>query len=200
MRITTIVTGIAAAGLIGLAGCENQNWKIKRTEPEAQTDVDYRFNDQDARQIFQGMSDDMLSRPWVDRWMQEHGGKRPIVYLASVKNNTQDYINTELFTNQIQTEMINSGRIDVKAERAARQELRDERLDTQYNDPATVKAVAKELNADFALTGSISDNKQRSNTGRTVVSYYQAHMELINVETAQKVWADTQEIKKVAVR
>lgn len=183
-----------------LAGCESQNWNVKRTDPAASTDVDYRFNDQDARQIFQGMSEDMLSRPWVDNWRRDHGGKDPIVFLGNVKNNTQDYINTELFTNQIKDEMINSGKIEVKAEHEARQQLRDERLDTKYNDPATIKAVAKELNSDFALVGSVNDNKQRSENGRTVVNYYQAHMELIDVETARIVWSDTKEIKKVATR
>jgi uncharacterized protein (TIGR02722 family) len=192
---------LAAAGLLaGTVACESQNWNVKRVDPTTQTDVDYRFNDQDAREIFQSMTQDMLSRRWIDGYLQASGGKQPIVFLGNVKNNTQDYINTQLFTNQIQDEMINSGRIRVKAERDAREELRDERLDTKYNDPATIKKVAAELNSAFALVGSINDVKQRSGDGRTVVNVYQAHMELINVETAEKVWSDTKEIKKVARR
>lgn len=197
IRIATIA---AASAFLGLAGCENQGWNVKRTEPGASTDVDYRFNDEDAREIFQAMSTDMLSRPWVDNWRRDHGGKDPIVFLGNVKNNTQDYINSELFTNQIKDELINSGKVVVKAEREARQELRDERLDTKYNDPATIKAVAKEINSDFALVGSVNDNKQRSENGRKVINYYQAHMELIDVESARIVWSDTKEIKKVATR
>jgi penicillin-binding protein activator len=197
VKLCTIAT---AAGIMLIAGCASNEWNVKRVDPTASTDVDYRFNDEDARQIFQSMAKDVASRPWIDNHMRENSGQRPIVYLATVKNNTQDYINTQLFTNQIQEELLNGGRVTVKAERDARQELRDERLDTKYNDPATVKAVAKEVNADYALVGSISDVKQRSTSGRTVVSYYQAHMELVNVETAVKVWADTVEIKKVARR
>jgi len=199
MRTNLIAAGIAAAGLT-LIACENQNWNVKRTDPAAPTDIDYRFNDEDARQIFQAMSQDMLSRPWVDNWRRENNGQDPIVVLGNVRNDTQDYINTTLFTNQIKDEMINSGKIVVKGEKEIRQEIRDERLDTKYNDPATLKAVAKELNADFMLVGSISDVKQRSGDGRTIVNYYQAHMELINVETARIVWSDTKEIKKVARR
>jgi penicillin-binding protein activator len=196
-----LMTTLAAAGLLaGTVACESQNWKVNRVDPATQTDVDYRFNDQDAREIFQSMTQDMMSRRWVDNHLQASGGKQPIVFLGNVKNNTQDYINTQLFTNQIQDEMINSGRIRVKAEKDARAELRDERLDTKYNDPATIKKVAAELNSDFALVGSINDVKQRSGDGRTVVNVYQAHMELINVETAEKVWSDTKEIKKVARR
>jgi PBP1b-binding outer membrane lipoprotein LpoB len=90
--------------------------------------------------------------------------------------------------------------VRVKAEKDLRPELRDERLDTKYNDPATLKAVAKELNADFALVGAVNDNKQRSNDGRTVVNFYQFDMQLVNVETAEKVWIQTKQVKKVATR
>lgn len=194
---TLAITG--AISLLGLSGCASENWKVQRTEPEAQTDVDYRFNDEDARQILAAMTADCLSRPWLDNYRVKNG-RDPIIYLGSVKNNTQDYINTALYTDNIQRELLNSGKVRVKAERDARQELRDERLDTKYNDPETIKAVAKELNSDFALVGSINDNKQRSGDGRTVVNYYQAKMELINVETAEKVWIQTKELKKVARR
>jgi penicillin-binding protein activator len=197
-RILLIVP--VAASFLALGACENQPWNVKRVDPAKQTDLDYRFNDQDAREIFQQMSQDALSRPWIESWMRSHGDQRPIVYLASVKNNTQDYINSELFTNQIEENFINSGKVRLKVEHDARQELRNERMDTQFNDPATVKAVAKEINADFALMGSINDNKQRSPSGNTVVNYYQARMELVNVETAETVWTRTAEIKKVAHR
>jgi uncharacterized protein (TIGR02722 family) len=198
MKTSVILTLAASAALA--AGCQNQNWGVKRVDPATQTDVDYRFNDEDARQAFQDLSADMLSRPWADNWMRAHGGQRPIVFLGNVRNDTQDYINTRLFTNQLQDELINSQRVRVKAEKDARQELRDERLDTRYNDPATIKAVAKELNADFALVGSVEDVKQRSGDGRTVINYYQVRMELIDVETAEKVFGRTKEIKKIARR
>jgi penicillin-binding protein activator len=198
-RIAALVMAVGIA-LAGCASSGGQNWRVDRVDPETRTDIDYRFNDEDARIVFQSMVADALSRSWIDQWMRDNGGQRPIIFLGNVRNETQDYINTGLFTTQVQEELINSGRVRVKAERDARAELRDERLDTRYNDPATIKAVAKELNADFALIGRIMDNKQRSGDGRTVVNYYQANMELVNVETAEKVWIQTAEIKKVARR
>ena len=189
----------AALTLAALPGCSN-DWRVKRVDPTAQTDIDYRFNDQDARQILQAMSQSALSSGSVERWVGEHGGKRPIVYLATIKNNTQDYINTALITNRLQDELLNSGRFEIKAERDLRQELRDERLDTKYNDPATVKAVAKEVNADLAIMGSINDNKQRSVSGNTVVNFYEAQLRLVDVETAKVIWSKTEDIKKVATR
>lgn len=188
-----------SASLLTLAACDN-GWHVKRVDPTAQTDLDYRFNDQDAREIFQGMSQSALSSPSIERWIGEHNGKRPIVYLATIQNKTDEYIDPEWITNHLQDDLLNSGRIDIKAPRDLRQELRDERMDTKYNDPATVKAVAKELNADLALMGTIISNKQRSPSGNTVVNAYQARLELIDVETTREVWAKTEDIKKVAKR
>jgi uncharacterized protein (TIGR02722 family) len=196
---TTAAT-MAAIAAVALAGCENQNWRVHRVDPQTQTDVDYRFNDNDAQEALAWLSADCLSRPWVDNFMRENGGRQPIIFLGNIRNNTQDYINTQLYTTNFQRELLNSGRVRVKAERDLRPELRDERLDTKYNDPATLKAVAKELNADFALVGAVNDNKQRSNDGRTVVNFYQFDMQLVNVETAEKVWIQTKAVKKVATR
>ncbi len=198
MRSAMRVMSIGAAGLaMVLGGCAGGGGGIARVDPELVTDVNPRFNDTDARQIFQEMAEDMLSRPWIDNWMRENGGSRPIVFLGNVRNDTEEYIETDLFTNQIQRTMINGGRVRVKAERDARQELRDERLDTKYNDPATIKAVAKELNADFALVGQVIQVRQESANRRRWVNFYQANMELINVETAEVVWSGIKEIKKV---
>jgi uncharacterized protein (TIGR02722 family) len=199
MTALKLVATATLAGLLTLTGCNNE-WKIDRVDPSKQTDVDYHFNDQDAREVFHELAQDSLSREWIENWRSSHAGERPIVYLASVKNNTQEYINTDLFTNQLIEEFINSQKVRVKTPRDARQELRDERLDTKYNDPATIKQVAKELNADFALMGSISDVKQRSQSGRTVVNYYQVSMDLVNIETQEVVWRRNPEIKKVARR
>jgi uncharacterized protein (TIGR02722 family) len=195
----TLATTLTATALLALAGC-NDGWKVNRVDPAKTTDLDYRFNDTDARQILQAMSQSALSSGNVERWVGEHGGRRPTIYLATVKNNTQDYINTELITNRLQDDLLNSGKFEIKAQRDLRQELRDERLDTKYNDPATVKRVAAEVNADLALLGSINDNKQRSTSGNTVVSVYEATLQLVDVETAKVIWRNTQDIKKVATR
>ncbi len=138
--------------------------------------------------------------PWLDNWMREHGGQRPIVVVGNMKNATEDYINTGIFTTPFERDLINSGRVRVKAQKDIRAELRDERLDTEFNDPETLKAIAKELNADLILVGQINDDKQRSVSGNKVIAYYQANLELINVETAEKVWIGSHEVQKVARR
>ena len=57
--------------------------------------------------------------------------------------------------------------------------------------------MARELNADFALVGQVIQARQESANRRHWVNFYQANMELINVETAEVVWSGIKEIKKV---
>ena len=183
-----------------LAGCGGSgNWQISREDPESVADLDYRFDEDDARQIAAGLVADALSKPWLDEWFGAHEG-RPLIVLGNVKNDTEDYINTDLFTDPIQEGLLNSGRVRAKAQRDLRAELREERFDTEFNDPATVKAAAIEVNADFMLLGRVKGQKERSKDGKKLISYYQVTLELISIETAEKVWMDTQDIEKRAKR
>lgn len=189
---------ISAAAII-LCGCSD-NWNVTRHDPKEVKDLDYRFNDVDARQVADTMIPDALSRPWIDKWKAANDGKDPLIVVGNIKNDTADYVNSDLFTDPIVTALLNGGRVRVKAQKGLRQELRDERLDTEFNDPATVKAVAMEVNADFMLVGKVKQNIQTTRDQKQVVNYYQVSLQLINIETAELTWAKEAEIKKEASR
>lgn len=194
-----IATAAAGAMIAGLAGCSG-NWNVSRRDPSTVTDYDYRFDEDDAREVAKAMIADCMARPWIAQWKAASGGKDPLVVVGNVRNNTEDYVNSDIFTDPIQQELLNSGRVRVKAQKDLRQDLRDERLDTKFNDPDTVKAIAKEVNADFMMVGSVKDQKERSRDSRKIISYYQVTLELVNIETAEKVWIHNHEIEKKATR
>lgn len=190
------VMGVAV--VMGLAGCQPTYRDVQRVPANQAVDVDYRFNDTDARQVWQGMSDDALFRGWLDQWIKENG-RRPVVIIGGIKNNTQDYINTNLFTRNFEREMLNSGKVRVVAARNDRGEIRDERLQGQeWNSPQTRKAMKNELGADLILVGDINDMQDRSLSGRTVVKYFQVNFDLTDLESNEKAWIGSVEIKKVS--
>lgn len=204
MSTSTLVrTGLilSLAGMtLASASCGPTRRDVRRVDPGTVVDVDYRFDDEDARQIYQGMANDALFRSWIDNWMVEHGGKRPVIIIGNIKNNTQDYINTKLFTRSFEREMLNSGRVRVVSARDDRGDLRDERLQGQeWNSPETRKIMKNELGADLMLLGDINDVQERSLRGETVVKFYQVNLDLTNLESNEKVWIGTQEVKKVSV-
>ena len=197
--MTRIVSLAFVSVALTLGGCSS-NWNVERRDPKTVTDYDYRFDEDDAREIANAMIPDALDKPWIHRWTATHDGKPPLIVLGNVQNKTEDYINAEIFTDPMQEALLNSGRVRVKAEKDLREDLRDERLDTKFNDPATIKEIAKEVNADYMMVGTVKDQKERSRDDRKLISYYQVTMELIDIETAEKVWIKTHEIEKRATR
>lgn len=188
---------LALAAAVALPACTKTR-DVKRVDPGTVVDVDYRFNDTDARQVWQGMSEDALFRQWIDNWIREHNGQRPIIIVGPIKNQTGEYIETKLFTRNFERELLNSGRIRIVAARDDRGELRDERLQGQeWNSPETRKIIRNELGADLMLLGDILQVKDRSRDGRTIVNYYQVNLDLTNIETNEKAWIGSVEVKKV---
>lgn len=199
MNRTLAALGLSAASLAAIPGCQPTHREVTRVPSDAVVDVDYRFNDTDARQVWQGMSNDALFRGWIDRWIAEHNGQRPIIIIGAIRNNTQDYIDNNLFTANFEKEMLNSGRVRVVSMRDDRGELRDERLQGQeWNSAATKKIMKNELGADLMLLGVISQVQQRSIDGRTVSQYYQVKLDLSDIETNEKVWIGTVDVKKIS--
>ena len=194
-------SGLAAAAFAtcALSSCGPTHRDVQRVDPNVVVDVDYRFNDTDARQVWQGMSNDAQFRGWIDTWMREHNGQRPIIIIGPIKNKTQEYIDAGLFTRNFEREMLNSGRVRIVGGRDDRGELRDERLQGQeWNTPETRKVLKNELGADLMLLGDIIQVKDRSLNGRTVVNYYQVNLDLTNIESNEKVWIGSVEVKKVS--
>lgn len=197
------VCGLAIAGTAAavLGGCYNPNWSVQRTDPNTTVDVGYRWQDDDARQTYQKLIADCLARPWVENFRMAHGGNRPVVFVGTVRNETSDYIDTKLVTKRFEEELINSGRVRVVADRDQRGEIRDERQQGQaWNMPETVKKQAMELGADFIMLGRIGEVKQESNDRKTVVQYYQINLEMIDIQSNEKVWIGSADVKKVATR
>ncbi len=199
-RNTLALSLTATAALALLSGCSGPTHReVTRVDPNAVVDLDYRFNDTDARQVWQAMSNDSTFRGWIDRWMAAHNGARPIVIVGPIRNNTQDYIDSNLFTADFEKELLNSGRVQIVQSRDDRGNLRDERLQGQeWNSAATKKIMKSELGADLMLMGVVTDVQQRSLNGRTVSKYYHTKFTMTNIETNEVVWIGTQEIKKVS--
>lgn len=198
-RTVLALTGTLAS-LSVLTGCGGPTRReVTRVDPGTVVDIDYRFNDTDARQVWQGMVNDTTFRGWIDRWMAEHNGQRPTIIVGPVKNNTQDYINSELFTSDFEREMLNSGRVRVVSTKNDRGDLRDERLQGQeWNSAATKKMMKEELGADLMLMGNINDTQDRSLNGRTTVKTFKVKLELTDLQSNEKTWIGVVDIKKVS--
>ena len=168
--------------------------KVYRIEPETVTDLSGRWNDTDARLVAEEMIADCLSRVWITDYMTA-AGEKPVVTVGTIRNRSSEHIDTETFTSDFERELTNSGQVKFVASRGQRDEIRDERLDQQeWASLETMKRIRAETGADFILMGAIKTIVDEIEGTRVV--YYQTDLEMINIESMEKVWIGTKKIKK----
>lgn len=187
-----LISGVVLMSLLFIQACSP---KVSRVDPNEQIDLSGRWNETDSRLVAEQMLKDALSRPWVDDH-QNKTGKKPVMVVGLVRNKSHEHISVETFINDIEREMLNSGRVKVVQAGAAREDLRKERGEQQeFASQETAKKWGQELGADFMLQGSV--NSIVDSDKKTKVVFYQIDMELTDIETNEKVWIGNKKIKKV---
>jgi uncharacterized protein (TIGR02722 family) len=178
-----------------IISCSAPARTVTRVETSTVTDLSGRWNDTDAKLVSQEMISDLLSRAWLSDYKTEKG-KKPVVIVGTVRNKSSEHINTELFTKEIEKELINSGKVTFVASKSERMEIREERIDQQYfASVETAKELANETGADFMLIGSINSVVDAIEGQKAIL--YKTNMELIDLETNTKAWIGDKEIKKI---
>lgn len=183
-----------------LAAC-GPTQKVERVSPDTTTDLSGRWNDTDARLVADNMIKDVLGSPWLERYRKNHDGKDPVVIVGPVRNESMEHIDTEVFTTDLERELINSGEVRFVADQQQRDAIRKERMDQQsHASYDTAKRLAQEVGADFMLIGSINSIVDQSLSKKTSTVFYTTNLELVNIETNEKAWIGNKKIKKVIKR
>ncbi len=191
-EMKSLAASAAVIMMLGLAGCGGA--KVARVDAESTTDLSGKWNDTDSRLVSQEMISDMLSRPWIERHRADEGDM-PTVIVGRIRNLSHEFINTQTFTNDIERELVNSGRVEFVADRTERTDVREERADQDINAREdTRNAMGQEIGADFMLSGSI--NTIVDSSGNRQVVFYQVDLELISMRDNRKVWLGQKKIKK----
>jgi uncharacterized protein (TIGR02722 family) len=188
---------VLSTSVMLLAGCASST-RVSRIESTATTDLSGRWNDTDSRLVAEEMINDVLQRPWL----QDHVTKttqKPTVIVGQIRNLSSEHISTEAFIKDIERELVNSGQVRFVASREERQGVRDERFEQQhFASEASMKAWAQELGADYMLIGSIKTITDAVEGKQAV--YYQVDLELVQIESTEKVWIGSKKIKKLIER
>jgi len=188
--IRTLAVLVLMAMLLGCGGGR----QVTRLSPESTTDLSGKWNDTDSRLVAQEMVSDCLMRVWVTDFAAAHGQK-PVVTVGTIRNMSNEHINTETFTKDFERELINSGKVRFVASKGQRAEIREERMEQrEFASRETMKQLREETGADFVLVGAIKTILDQVE-GKKVI-FYQTDLELIHVENMEKAWIGTKKIKK----
>lgn len=177
--------------LLSLSGCKT----VERQDESTVIDLSGQWNDIDSQQVAEEMIRDSLSNGWIAHHQGETK-QRPVVIVGGVKNNTKEHINTETFTKELERAFVNSARVRMVANGLDRPELRDEVHQMQENSTkASMKKLRQETGADYMLLGVVNDIGDKQ--GGKAVNYYQINLELIDLQSHEKVWIGQKKIKKL---
>ena len=194
MYVYLAICVLMCAGLVGCGGT-----KVTRTDVNAITDLSGSWNDTDARLTAEAMIADCLAGNWINEYNKVNG-RTPTVIIGTVKNKTYEHISSEVFTNSLERALTNSGKVTFVADKNARNEVRDERVDqlAGNTEPSTISEKGHETGADFMLQGSIEAIKDAVK-GKYAM-FYQVTLEMVDMRTNQKKWISQKEIKKIVER
>ena len=188
---TYLVVAILLVVLIG--GCASTT--VERVKPGEAIDLSGRWNDTDSRLVAEEMIKDLVSRPWLDNFVEKNK-KQPTVIVGTVVNRSHEHISVQTFTKDLERELTNSGRVQFVATKGEREEIREERTEQMIHaTEETAKGVGKEIGADYMLKGVL--NTIQDEEKGTKVVYYQINLEMIDIESNVKVWLGDKKIKKV---
>ncbi len=186
---------IALAMISTTPGCKT---KVERVGAEETIDLSGRWNDTDSQLVSAEMVDDLANRPWIEEFTSKNG-RKPVVIVGNIRNKSSEHIETETFTKDLERELINSGRLKFVANSVERGELRQERKEQQtWSREETQKRLAAETGADFMLQGSIKTIVDQE--GKEQVIFYQIDLEMVQLESNEKVWIGSKKIKKYIKR
>lgn len=171
---------------------------VRRMDVGEQRDLSGRWNDTDSRLVADEMISDSLYRPWLAE-AQKRLARAPVVVVGAVRNQSLEHLNTDVFVENLQRALLNSGRVGFVASKEERQQLRDERRDQDANaSDQTRKEHGEETGADYLLSGVITAVQDKLE-GETVM-FYQVNLKLVDVKTNAIVWNGQKQIKKAISR
>jgi len=172
--------------------------KVTRTPTDTVTDLSDRWNDTDAKLVAEEMIKDVLSRPWYSAFLK-NSGREPVVIIGTIRNLTTEHMDTDIFISDMERELINSGMVKFVASKDERNEVRDELVSQQdFSSMETAKKLAEETGADLMLQGSIKVIVEARDGVKS--KFYQTDLQLISLQSTEKVWIGSKEIKKIVTK
>lgn len=191
MKISHIFLACGVAGTLVLSGCATN---VNYGDAQAVETVNTEFGSTDLQMIAEKMVDDLLASPAMADIAPS--GKRPILFIDSIKNKTMEHVDTESITDTISTKLLNSGRfrfVDRTKVDSIAKEM-DFQKNSGFVDEKKSVQMGRQLGAQLMLYGNFSSIQKTA--GSTKDMYYKFTMKLTNIETGLIEFQSEKEIRK----
>lgn len=186
MKVSNLITVLVVATAL-LAGCGGP--KVQNVDPATEGYISGRWNDSDARAVADELIPQCLESPWLYEFRGQHGETRPRLLVGDVANNTSEHINKDVFMNELQRVLINSGVVRFVADESIREDLmREVEWQKEMAKGGGVSGDVEQgvSGADFVLLGTVSSVVDQAD--KNAIVFYQVDLWLTDLRTWEKVW------------
>lgn len=186
------VLALLVAGAASLNGCAATT---KSVSADADVHYDAHYGFADKRKIAEDLTASLLNT--VD---MSGSGKKPVLVVYPVANETSEHISTGGITDDIRLALLRAGKYRFVS-KMQRENLMAEQAHQQANGASSSRAaVGRQLGADFILSGTLrSIEKQQAKQWRLSkkeMVYYSLNLELTDLSTGEIAWADKAELAR----
>lgn len=191
-RFAAIIIVVLAA--IALTACAS---KVQYGDAQSVETVDINFGSTDLQTSATKMVDSLLTFPAVIAVTQQ---KRPVLFVDTVRNKTQEHIDTESVTDTIVNKLLRSGKfqfVDMSAVEAVEEQF-DYQRHSGLVDPNKAAQLGRQVGAQYMLYGNLSSILKQSKKEKDI--YYKFTLKMLNLESGLLVWQDEKEIRKSVKR
>ncbi len=194
-RAPSFLSVIFTIAIVVLGGCSS--YSVKRVSLDTEGGVTSRWTDTDARLTADTLIRKAMDSSWMTEFHQKHG-RVPVVALGQIINRSDQHINTRIFLNHFQDDLINSGKVIFVTGSSAHREATSAEREYQMRNArsSTIHAPGQQTGADFLLTGSI--NSYVASRGGKTVRFYETHLKAINLNSNEIIWGAEYRVKKIA--
>jgi hypothetical protein len=187
-----LMIGTVAVAL--LAGCATPTARETQLDRKAMTAA---LEPQDVRRTVEKMVDSMLAD---QEFIQEVGGKRPVLDISGIKNRSTMHIDMTSITDSIRTKLLRSRRVRFMDRTTSADDLEfmnDQALNGM-TDPTKAVQMGQQSAAQMYLYGALTEMRQQ--VGGVTDRYYKFTLNLKDLRSGEIIWSDEQEIRKEQTR
>lgn len=173
-----------------LFGCASQP-KVSYQDPNKIETISATYGVTDLQMLAESMTRSLLEARVII-----NSPVPPLVTVAPVKNKTNEYIDTSLITNKIETQLLKSGqvRFAVKATDMTNQVGELTRQNSGMYNKENASKIGNMDGAKYRIEGEISSIVKSDKNVKDV--FYNLTLRLINNETGTYEWQDEKDIRK----
>jgi uncharacterized protein (TIGR02722 family) len=190
MQKRYVKLGLIGATSLVLVACSSPP-KVSYVDPNKIETISAEYGVNDLQVLAESMTRSLLQTRVI-----MNSPTPPLITVAPVKNKTNEYIDTNLITNKIETQLLKSGQVHfaVKATDMSNQTGELTRQNSGMYKKETAAKIGNMDGAQYRIEGDISSIIKSDKNIKDV--YYVLTLRLINNESGTYEWQDEKEIRK----